>query len=196
MIRVDSKGIVMRPGHLREATAKARHTFRTRLSTGEKSCRKRMATLAVVHVSGLAMPALPGWVRGLVRMAEWCGVRSVRGRLGSGRVGVVGARPGRLVSGLEWTGRGERAGGTVLGAAAGDQRLHAEVPDETAILVVVVAAVSGNHIRAAPGSAALAPALAGNLIRAGHAAYRYSWRMPEGCQYPDQAAELGVSCGW
>ncbi|GKQ39945.1 hypothetical protein [Streptomyces sp. A012304] len=38
----------MRPGHLREATAKAaakaRHTFRTRLSTGEKSCRKRMAT--------------------------------------------------------------------------------------------------------------------------------------------------------
>ncbi|MFG3000706.1 hypothetical protein [Streptomyces sp. NPDC048340] len=44
---------MMRPGHLREATAKAaakaRHTLRTRLSTGEKSCRKRMATLAVVH---------------------------------------------------------------------------------------------------------------------------------------------------
>jgi hypothetical protein len=53
VISVDQKGIVMRPGHLREATAKAaaraRHTFRTRLSTGEKSCRKRMATLAVVH---------------------------------------------------------------------------------------------------------------------------------------------------
>ncbi|MHB9856802.1 hypothetical protein [Streptomyces sp. YIM S03343] len=53
VISVDGKGIVMRPGHLREATAKAaakaRHTFRTRLWTGEKSCRKRMATLAVVH---------------------------------------------------------------------------------------------------------------------------------------------------
>ncbi|MFE3526501.1 hypothetical protein ACFXOD_33795 [Streptomyces sp. NPDC059161] len=53
VISVDQKGIVMRPGHLREATAKAaakaRHTFRTRLSTGEKSCRKRMATLAVIH---------------------------------------------------------------------------------------------------------------------------------------------------
>lgn len=53
VISVDQKGIVMRPGHLREATAKAaaraRRTFRTRLSTGEKSCRKRMATLAVVH---------------------------------------------------------------------------------------------------------------------------------------------------
>ncbi|WUU35860.1 ISKra4 family transposase [Streptomyces sp. NBC_00659] len=53
VISVGGKGIVMRPGHLREATAKAaakaRHTFRTRLSTGEKSCRKRMATLAVVH---------------------------------------------------------------------------------------------------------------------------------------------------
>jgi hypothetical protein len=49
VISVDQKGIVMRPGHLREATAKAaakaRHAFRTRLSTGEKSCRKRMATL-------------------------------------------------------------------------------------------------------------------------------------------------------
>lgn len=41
------------PGHLREATRKAAEratrTFRTRLSTGEKTCRKRMATLAVVH---------------------------------------------------------------------------------------------------------------------------------------------------
>lgn len=32
--------------------------------------------------------------------------------------------------------------GAVLGAAAGDQRFHAEVPDETAVVVVVVAAVS------------------------------------------------------
>ncbi|MFF5044724.1 MULTISPECIES: ISKra4 family transposase [Streptomyces] len=53
VISVDGKGIVMRPGHLREATRKAAmrasRTFRTRLSSGEKSCRKRMATLAVVH---------------------------------------------------------------------------------------------------------------------------------------------------
>ncbi|WP_093631498.1 hypothetical protein [Streptomyces sp. 3213.3] len=49
VISLDGKGIVMRPGHLREATAKARHTFRIRLSTGEKSCRKGVATLAVVH---------------------------------------------------------------------------------------------------------------------------------------------------
>lgn len=31
--------------------------------------------------------------------------------------------------------------GAMLGAASCDQRLHAEVPDETAVLVVVVAAV-------------------------------------------------------
>jgi hypothetical protein len=53
VLSFDGKGIVMRPGHLREATAKAaeraKRTFRTRLSTGEKSGRKRMATLAVVH---------------------------------------------------------------------------------------------------------------------------------------------------
>ena len=39
-------------GHLREATRKAAEratrTFRTRLSAGEKTCRKRLATLAVV----------------------------------------------------------------------------------------------------------------------------------------------------
>ncbi|MEV2235386.1 hypothetical protein AB0H69_43460 [Streptomyces phaeochromogenes] len=49
VLSVDGKGIVMRPGHLREATRKAAEratrTFRTRLSTGEKCCRKRMATL-------------------------------------------------------------------------------------------------------------------------------------------------------
>jgi len=53
VISVDGKGIVMRPDALREATAKAaaRHksTFRTRLASGEKSCRKRMATLGAVY---------------------------------------------------------------------------------------------------------------------------------------------------
>ncbi|MFF4119190.1 hypothetical protein ACFY0P_37885 [Streptomyces sp. NPDC001714] len=53
VLSVGGKGIVMRPGHLREATRKAAQratrTFRSRLSAGEKTCRKRMATLAVVH---------------------------------------------------------------------------------------------------------------------------------------------------
>lgn len=46
--------------------------------------------------------------------------------------------------------------GAVFGAAAGDQRLHAKGPNHMAVLVVVVAAVSKDHVRAAPGPAALA----------------------------------------
>ncbi|MEU6033249.1 hypothetical protein ABZ825_40720 [Streptomyces tauricus] len=53
VLSVDGKGIIMRPGHLREATRKAaeraKRTFRTRLAVGEKAGRKRMATLAAVH---------------------------------------------------------------------------------------------------------------------------------------------------
>lgn len=53
VLSVDGKGIVMRPGHLREDTARAaqraQHVFRTRLSQGEKTNRKRMATLACVY---------------------------------------------------------------------------------------------------------------------------------------------------
>jgi hypothetical protein len=53
VISVDGKGVVMRPEALRPATKKAaaRHksTFRTRLASGEKPCRKRMATLGVVY---------------------------------------------------------------------------------------------------------------------------------------------------
>jgi hypothetical protein len=52
-ISVDGKGIAMRPEALRPATAKAaaraRATFRTRLTAGEKPARKRMATLGVVY---------------------------------------------------------------------------------------------------------------------------------------------------
>jgi hypothetical protein len=52
-ISVDGKGIAMRPEALRPATAKAaaraRATFRTRLASGEKPARKRMATLGVVY---------------------------------------------------------------------------------------------------------------------------------------------------
>jgi hypothetical protein len=53
VLSVDGKGIVMRPEHLRAETARAaqqaQHVFRTRLSTGEKANRKRMATLACVY---------------------------------------------------------------------------------------------------------------------------------------------------
>ena len=51
---VDGKGIVMRPEHLREATAKAAaakgaNAMRTRLAAGEKNGRKRMAMLGAVY---------------------------------------------------------------------------------------------------------------------------------------------------
>jgi len=53
VISVDGKGIVMRPGELREATRKAAeatsHKLKTRLTRGEKKDRKRMAELAVVY---------------------------------------------------------------------------------------------------------------------------------------------------
>ncbi|MFF0747448.1 ISKra4 family transposase [Streptomyces sp. NPDC004111] len=53
VLSVDGKGIVMRPEALREATrqaaAKRQYTFRTRLSAGEKTARKRMATLGAVY---------------------------------------------------------------------------------------------------------------------------------------------------
>lgn len=47
--------------------------------------------------------------------------------------------------------------GAVLGAVTGDQRFHAQVPDQSAVLVVVVASVAQHHLRTAPGPAALAP---------------------------------------
>jgi hypothetical protein len=52
VISADAKGIVMRPGALRPATAKAaarQGRMRTRLAAGEKPSRKRMATLACVY---------------------------------------------------------------------------------------------------------------------------------------------------
>jgi hypothetical protein len=52
VISADSKGVVMRPGALRPATARAaarRGRMRTRLAAGEKPNRKRMATLACVY---------------------------------------------------------------------------------------------------------------------------------------------------
>jgi hypothetical protein len=52
VISADAKGIVMRPGALRPATAKAaarQGKMRTRLAAGEKPNRKRMATLACVY---------------------------------------------------------------------------------------------------------------------------------------------------
>jgi len=54
VLSVDGKGVVMRPEALREATlkaaqAKGANTYRTRLASGEKQGRKRMATLGVVY---------------------------------------------------------------------------------------------------------------------------------------------------
>lgn len=52
VISADGKGIVMRPKALRPATQKAAARpglFRTRLASGEKPARKRMATLAAVY---------------------------------------------------------------------------------------------------------------------------------------------------
>jgi hypothetical protein len=52
VISADAKGIVMRPGALRPATAKAaarQGKMRTRLAAGEKPNRKRTATLACVY---------------------------------------------------------------------------------------------------------------------------------------------------
>jgi hypothetical protein len=56
VLRADGKGIVMRPEGLRPANRKAaagkkrgRSVFRTRLASGEKPCRKRMAALACVY---------------------------------------------------------------------------------------------------------------------------------------------------
>lgn len=47
--------------------------------------------------------------------------------------------------------------GAVLGATAGDQCFHPEIPGRAAVLVVVVAEVAQHHVRAAPEPAALAP---------------------------------------
>lgn len=47
--------------------------------------------------------------------------------------------------------------GAVLGATSCDHRLHTKGPDEAAVLVVVVAAVTEHDVWAAPGTAGLAP---------------------------------------
>jgi hypothetical protein len=57
VLSADCKGIVMRPGALRAATAKAAARLgkmRTRLSAGEKPNRKRMACLVTVYDAGPA----------------------------------------------------------------------------------------------------------------------------------------------
>ncbi|MGH3125128.1 MAG: ISKra4 family transposase, partial [Streptosporangiaceae bacterium] len=57
VMSADCKGIVMRPGALRAATAKAAAKLgkmRTRLTAGEKPNRKRMATLVTVYDAGPA----------------------------------------------------------------------------------------------------------------------------------------------
>ena len=59
VLSADCKGIVMRPGALRAATAKAASKLgkmRTRLTAGEKPNRKRMAALVTVYDAGPAEP--------------------------------------------------------------------------------------------------------------------------------------------
>ncbi|MFE3281424.1 ISKra4 family transposase [Nocardia sp. NPDC059239] len=73
VLSADGKGIVMRPEALREATRRAAEratgVFRTRLASGEKPHRKRMATLAAVYDAEPAprrphdMIAVPGGPR-------------------------------------------------------------------------------------------------------------------------------------
>ncbi len=87
VLSVDAKGIVMRPGGLREATrhaaARATTVFRTRLASGEKPNRKRMATLAAVYDADPAprrphdVIAVPGGPRGPGRTPR-PGPRAVR----------------------------------------------------------------------------------------------------------------------
>jgi hypothetical protein len=63
VMQYDGKGIVMRPGALRETTAKkaaaARRKLATRLSPGEKNGRKRMAELAAIY-DAIPVPRVPG----------------------------------------------------------------------------------------------------------------------------------------
>ncbi len=62
------------------------------------------------------------------------------------------AKPAQVGEGaLNEPASGARRPGAVLGAAAGDQRFHAETADEAAVLAVVVfvAAVARHHIKAA-----------------------------------------------
>ena len=62
MLTFDGKGIVMLPGALRPATAKAaaaaQNKLATRLSPGEKNGRKRMAELACVY-DAVPVPRAP-----------------------------------------------------------------------------------------------------------------------------------------
>lgn len=78
VLSTDGKGVVMRPQALRPATRKAaarhRGRFHTRLASGEKPYRKRMATLVVVYD---AVPA-PRRPHDVVSLGERSGDRPVR----------------------------------------------------------------------------------------------------------------------
>lgn len=85
-----------------------------------------------------------------VRKASWMSSRAAqRIRRRRNQCRWVNARPTDPALGAQT--------GAVLGAPAVDQRLHTEIPDRAAVLVMVVAAVAQHHVRAAPGPTALAP---------------------------------------
>ncbi|MFF3062810.1 hypothetical protein [Streptomyces sp. NPDC057909] len=59
VLSADGKGVVMRPDALRADTAKGANTYRTRLASGEKAGRKRMAALGCIYDAEPVAPAAP-----------------------------------------------------------------------------------------------------------------------------------------
>lgn len=123
VLSADSKGIVMRPDSLREPTrrtaAHAAPVFRTRLASGEKPNRKRMATLAVVYDADPA-PRRPHDVI--------C--------VGGARTGDRQPRPGPRARGTWLTGSVTKTAGDVITDAF--TRAQARDPTHTRVWVVLV----------------------------------------------------------
>ena len=77
VITVDGKGVVMRPEglrpHTRKAAEKAEHKLKSRLSSGEKSNRKRMAEVAAVY-------SIEPWVRTTAQVLKTSGCGPLKPR--------------------------------------------------------------------------------------------------------------------
>ncbi|MEK2479117.1 hypothetical protein [Streptomyces noursei] len=77
----------------------------------------------------------------------------------------------------------------MLSATTGDQRLYDEIPDQAAVLVVVVAAVAQHHVRPAPGLTTLA------LDPTGRGRKRWTRRWMEAMNAFDIAFDGRLSAG-
>lgn len=110
VLSADGRGIVMRPEGLRPATRRAaegkkrgRGVFRTRLASGEKPCRKRMATLACVYDAAPAVRrphdviAVPGGRSGdrQVRRGPHAAAKWLTGSVARGADEVIAATFGQ-----------------------------------------------------------------------------------------------------